>query len=63
MASLKEGSQFEDIAIVMHLHLLVTTCFELRLQAKEYITMLVFFEKEQDALYLQVIMIILSRSL
>lgn len=54
MASLKEGSQYEEVALVTHLHGLVTSCFDMRLQVKDVVTALVYFDLEKDALILQV---------
>ncbi|KAJ2949398.1 hypothetical protein O0L34_g15312 [Tuta absoluta] len=53
VASIKPGSQYEDVGLVMALHTLVTTSFELRLQVKDLNTILCYFGKEKDASVLQ----------
>ncbi|KAM3965504.1 elongator complex protein 1 [Aphomia sociella] len=56
VASLKEGSQYEDVALVMALHNLVTTTFELRLPVKEINTALSCFDKDKEAFILQTLL-------
>ncbi|XP_034833485.1 putative elongator complex protein 1 [Maniola hyperantus] len=53
VASLKEGSQYEDTALVMALHTLVTSTFELRLPVKEINIVLSCLSKDFEALTLQ----------
>lgn len=53
VASLKEGSQYEDVALVMTLHNLVTSSFELRLQVKETVIILLSLSKDKEAFTLQ----------
>ncbi|KAJ8714548.1 hypothetical protein PYW07_002773 [Mythimna separata] len=53
VASLKEGSQYEDVALVMVLHTLVTNTFDLRLSVKELVTVLSYFCKDKEAYILQ----------
>ncbi|XP_047028993.1 putative elongator complex protein 1 [Helicoverpa zea] len=53
VASLKEGSQYEDVALVMTLHTLVTATFDLRLQIKEVVIALSYFSKDKEAYILQ----------
>ncbi|XP_063627184.1 putative elongator complex protein 1 [Cydia splendana] len=53
VASLKEGSQYEDVALVMALHNLITSTFELRLQARELNTALSCLNKDHEAFLLQ----------
>lgn len=54
MASLKEGSQYEDVALVMALHTLVCSTFDLRLLVKEVVIALSYFCKDKEAYALQV---------
>lgn len=54
VASLKEGSQYEDVALVMALHNLVTSSFELRIPVKEVNIALCCFDKDKEAFILQV---------
>lgn len=54
MASLKEGSQYEDVALVMTLYNLVTSSFNLRLQVKNVNIALKYLNKDQEANKLQV---------
>lgn len=54
MASLKEGSQYEDVALVMALHSLLTSSFELRSQVREVNVALSCFRKDKEAFVLQV---------
>lgn len=54
MASLKEGSQYEDVALVMALHTLVCSSFDLRLLVKEVVIGLSYFCKDKEAYALQV---------
>ncbi|XP_052742615.1 putative elongator complex protein 1 isoform X2 [Bicyclus anynana] len=53
VASLKEGSQYEDTALVMVLHTLIVSTFELRIQVKEINIVLSCLGKDSDALSLQ----------
>ncbi|KAG6444956.1 hypothetical protein O3G_MSEX003635 [Manduca sexta] len=53
VASLKEGSQYEDVALIMALHSHVTASFELRLQVKEIVTVLSCLNKDKEAHILQ----------
>ncbi|XP_075979445.1 elongator complex protein 1 [Anticarsia gemmatalis] len=53
VASLKEGSQYEDVALVMALHTLVVATFDLRLLVKEVIIALSYFSKDKEAFLLQ----------
>lgn len=55
MASLKEGSQYEDSALVIALHGLITSTFELRLHVKEVNIALCCLDNDEKALTLQVI--------
>lgn len=54
MASLKEGSQYEDVALVMALHSLVVSSFDLRQQVHEVNVTLSCFGKDKEAFVLQV---------
>ncbi|XP_072938370.1 putative elongator complex protein 1 [Epargyreus clarus] len=54
VASLKEGSQYEDTALVMALHSLVTSSNELRLPVKEINIALSSVGKDNEALTLQI---------
>lgn len=54
MASLKEGSQYEDSALVIALHSLITSTFELRLYVKEINMALCCLSEDKKALMLQV---------
>lgn len=60
MASLKEGSQYEDVALVMALHKLVAVSHEMRLQVRETVIALGHFGKEKEALILQVRILLTS---
>lgn len=60
MASLKEGSQYEDVALVMALHTLVTATYDLRLSVKELVIALSYFSKDKEAYILQVKFLILN---
>ncbi|CAH0724919.1 unnamed protein product, partial [Brenthis ino] len=53
VASLKEGSQYEDTALVLALHSLVTSAFELRMHVKEINTALCCLNMNDKALILQ----------
>ncbi|CAB3244736.1 unnamed protein product [Arctia plantaginis] len=53
VASLKEGSQYEDVALVMALHTLVCSTFDLRLLVKEIVIALTYFYKDKEAYILQ----------
>lgn len=53
VASLKEGSQYEDVALVMALHNLVSTSFDLRTPVKEVNIALCCFKKDEEAFHLQ----------
>ncbi|XP_014368772.2 elongator complex protein 1 [Papilio machaon] len=53
VASLKEGSQYEDVALIMTLHSLVTSSFNLRLQVKDVNVTLSVFNKDKMASELQ----------
>ncbi|KAF9422466.1 hypothetical protein HW555_001864 [Spodoptera exigua] len=53
VASLKEGSQYEDVALVMALHTLVTASYDLRLSVKELVLALSYFSKDKEAYILQ----------
>ncbi|XP_039758294.1 putative elongator complex protein 1 [Pararge aegeria] len=53
VASLKEGSQYEDTALIMVLHNLVTSTFELRIQVKEINIVLSCLGKDLEAITLQ----------
>ncbi|CAH0588039.1 unnamed protein product [Chrysodeixis includens] len=53
VASLKEGSQYEDVALVMALHNLVTATYDLRLQVKEIVIALSYFSKDKEPYILQ----------
>ncbi|XP_028167442.1 elongator complex protein 1 [Ostrinia furnacalis] len=53
LASLKEGSQYEDVALIMALHTVVTSTFELRLQVKQLNVALSCLDKDKEALILQ----------
>uniref|UniRef100_A0A1E1VXL1 Elongator complex protein 1 n=1 Tax=Pectinophora gossypiella TaxID=13191 RepID=A0A1E1VXL1_PECGO len=53
VASLKEGSQYEDVALVMALHTLVTSSFELRAQVRDVNVALSYFGQDKQAFVLQ----------
>ncbi|GBP91737.1 A disintegrin and metalloproteinase with thrombospondin motifs 7 [Eumeta japonica] len=53
VASLKEGSQYEDVALVMALHTLVTATFNMRSYVKEVNVALCCFNMDKEALMLQ----------
>ncbi|CAH2049362.1 unnamed protein product, partial [Iphiclides podalirius] len=53
VASLKEGSQYEDVALIMTLHNLVTSSFNLRLQVKNINIVLKYLNKDKIANQLQ----------
>ncbi|XP_013183864.1 elongator complex protein 1 isoform X2 [Amyelois transitella] len=53
VASLKEGSQYEDVALVMALHSLVTSSYELRSTVKKVNIALSCFDKDKEAFILQ----------
>ncbi|CAH2982016.1 unnamed protein product [Chilo suppressalis] len=53
VASLKEGSQYEDVALIMALHSLVTSSFDLRLQVKNVNIALGCMNKDTEAFILQ----------
>ncbi|CAH2087106.1 unnamed protein product [Euphydryas editha] len=53
VASLKEGSQYEDTALVLALHSIVTSTFELRLHVKDINIALSCLSRDDEALILQ----------
>ncbi|XP_068622441.1 elongator complex protein 1 [Battus philenor] len=53
VASLKEGSQYEDVALIMALHNLITASFNLRLQVKDVNIALNILNKDKLASQLQ----------
>ncbi|XP_046966489.1 putative elongator complex protein 1 [Vanessa cardui] len=53
VASLKEGSQYEDTALVLALHSLITSTYELRPHVKEVNIALSCFNKDDEASILQ----------
>lgn len=61
MASLKEGSQYEDVALVMALHKLVTVSHDMRLQVRETVIALWHFGKDQEASVLQVPILLFNK--
>lgn len=53
LASLKEGSQYEDIALIKALHSLVISTFDLRTLVKDIVLTLTCFNKDKEAFLLQ----------
>ncbi|VVD02399.1 unnamed protein product [Leptidea sinapis] len=63
VASLKEGSQYEDVALVIALHSLVTASFNLRSYVREINVALISMYKDEEARLLQFLLDSLLREM